>query len=139
MSIVQSLPNLEVLNILEHAFLGPKWETGDVPFQQLKFLKLQGLKIEQWDASSTNFPCLTQLVLDACRHLKEIPLEIGYISTLELIDVDDSNSAVVESLVEIREEQQNFGNYDLKINVRKKMHRLLFYKKLRGLAWMVDW
>ncbi|KAD7117470.1 hypothetical protein E3N88_04738 [Mikania micrantha] len=139
MSIVQSLPNLEVLNILEHAFLGPKWETGDIPFQKLKFLKLQGLKIEQWDASSTNFPCLTHLVLDACRHLKEIPLDIGYISALELIDVDDSNNTVVESLVEIQEEQQNFGNYDLKINVRKELHRLPFYKKLRGLAWIFDW
>ncbi|KAD7117463.1 hypothetical protein E3N88_04731 [Mikania micrantha] len=93
LSIVQSLPNLEVLNILVHAFLGPKWEN----------------------------------VLDACRHLKEIPLEIGYISTLELIDVNDSNNAVVESLVEIQEEQQNFGNYDLKINVRKELNRLPLY------------
>ncbi|KAI3732212.1 hypothetical protein L1987_63411 [Smallanthus sonchifolius] len=138
-SIVQSLPNLEVLNILEHAFLGPKWETGEVPFRQLKFLKLQGLYIEQWEASSTCFPCLTHLVLHTCRYLKEIPLEIGCISTLELIDVDDSSSTVVESLQEIQEEQQNFGNYDLKINVRKELHRLAFYRKLRGLAWMVDW
>ncbi|KAD7117459.1 hypothetical protein E3N88_04727 [Mikania micrantha] len=68
-----------------------------------------------------------------------LPLSYRITCSLKLIDVDDSNSAVVESLVEIREEQQNFGNYDLKINVRKKMHRLLFYKKLRGLAWMVDW
>ncbi|KAD7117466.1 hypothetical protein E3N88_04734 [Mikania micrantha] len=93
MSIVQSLPNLEVLNILGHAFLGPKWET-------------------------------------------EVPLEIGYISTLELIEVDDSNSAVVESLVEIQEEQQNFGNYDLKIKVRKELNRLPLYKTLhRWQAW----
>ncbi|KAI3818938.1 hypothetical protein L1987_12760 [Smallanthus sonchifolius] len=108
-SIVQSLPNLE------------------------------GLYIEQWEASSICFPCLTHLVLHTCRYLKEIPLEIGYISTLELIDVDDSNSAVVESLEEIQEEQQNFGNYDLKINVRKELHQLAFYRKLRGLAWTVDW
>ncbi|XP_035834683.1 putative late blight resistance protein homolog R1A-10 [Helianthus annuus] len=139
MSIVQSLPNLEVLKILDHAFMGPKWETDDVPFQQLKYLKLQTLHIEQWEASSINFPCLTHLVLGACRYLEEIPLEIGYISTLELIDVDDSNNAIIESLEEIQEEQQNFGNYGLKINVRKELHNLAYYRKLRGLAWIVDW
>ncbi|KAJ0780926.1 putative P-loop containing nucleoside triphosphate hydrolase, leucine-rich repeat domain superfamily [Helianthus annuus] len=138
-SIVQSLPNLEVLNILEQAFMGPIWETTDVPFQQLKFLKLHGLNIEQWEASSINFPCLTHLVLDTCRYLQGIPLEIGDISTLELIDVDDSSKGVVESLDIIQEEQENFGNYNLKINVRKELRRLTLSRKLNGLAWMVDW
>ncbi|KAF5778557.1 putative P-loop containing nucleoside triphosphate hydrolase, leucine-rich repeat domain superfamily [Helianthus annuus] len=120
MSIVQSLPNLEVLKILDNAFLGPRWETGESEFQQLKYLKLQGLCIQHWEASSINFPCLKQLVLDRCKHLEEIPLELGDIPTLQLIDVDDYNNSVIESLGRIWEEQQNLGNYDLKINVRRR-------------------
>ncbi|PWA95772.1 NB-ARC domains-containing protein [Artemisia annua] len=139
MSIIQMLPNLEVLKILEHAFLGPTWETGEVQFQKLKFLKLQGLNIKHWEASCINFPCLTHLVLDVCQYLEAIPLEIGDIPTLELIDIDDSSSLIFASLSKIQEEQQNFGNYDLKINVRKVIHRLSLYRKLRGVAWMVDW
>ncbi|KAK9051917.1 hypothetical protein SSX86_028545 [Deinandra increscens subsp. villosa] len=119
-SILQSLPNLEVLKILDNAFLGPKWETGEYVFQQLKYLKLQGLEIQNWEASSINFPCLRRLVLDRCELLEEIPLELGDIPTLELIDVDDYNNFVIESLDIIWEEQQNLGNYDLKINVRRR-------------------
>ncbi|XP_076944262.1 putative late blight resistance protein homolog R1B-17 [Bidens hawaiensis] len=119
MSIVQSLPNLEVLKILDNAFLGPRWETGDSKFQQLKYLKLQGLYIQHWEVSTINFPRLKHLVLDRCNHLEEIPLELGDIPTLELIDIDDHNSFVIESLERICEEQQNLGNYYLKINIRR--------------------
>ncbi|KAI3515250.1 hypothetical protein L1887_14059 [Cichorium endivia] len=117
--IIQSLPNLEELNLLDNAFEGPQWDTGEEQFRQLKFLKLQNLDIQQWQASNINFPHLKRLVVLKCNHLEEIPLEIGDISTLELIETDDIRS-IVESLDRIQEEQHNVGNYELKISVHRQ-------------------
>jgi len=55
-----------------------------------------------------------------CEDLEEIPLEIGEITTLELIEVDDSSNSVVESIERIQQEQHDLGNYELKITVNRK-------------------
>ncbi|KAI3795563.1 hypothetical protein L1987_38218 [Smallanthus sonchifolius] len=117
MSKIQWLPNLEVLKLLNYAFEGPSWNTGDGQFRQLKFLKLQNLDIQQWNAYSTNFPCLQRLVLLECYYLTGIPDEVGDIPTLETINVDKRNHSVVKSANKIQEDQQAMGNYELKINV----------------------
>ncbi|KAK9051915.1 hypothetical protein SSX86_028543 [Deinandra increscens subsp. villosa] len=119
MSGIQSLPHLEVLRLLRGAFVGSQWDAGEEPFRQLKFLQLQGLDIKQWEASSTNFPCLRQLVVQNCDYLKEIPIEIGYIPTLEHIIINTCQNSLVDSVDKIQEEQYNEGNFDLKITVRK--------------------
>ncbi|KAI3736406.1 hypothetical protein L6452_15945 [Arctium lappa] len=117
MSKIQWLPNLEVLKLLNYAFEGPSWDTREGQFRQLKFLKLQNLDIQQWDAYSSNFPCLKRLVLLECYYLKGIPDEVGDIPTLEMIDIDKRNHSLVESANKIREEQHTMGNYELKVNV----------------------
>ncbi|GKD85987.1 disease resistance protein [Tanacetum coccineum] len=117
MSTIQSLPNLEILKLLNYAFEGPTWDTGEGQFRQLKFLKLQNLDIHQWEAYSTTFPCLTKLVLLECYYLKGIPEEVGEIPTLEMIDIDKRNHSLVKSTTRIREQQHAMGNYELKINV----------------------
>ncbi|PWA92048.1 Disease resistance protein [Artemisia annua] len=118
MSIIQSLPNLEVLKLSEDAFEGSLWKTDDeAQFPQLKFLRLELLKIKQWEAYSINFPCLKELQLVKCYDLKEIPLEIGDIPTLELIKIDCCSRSVVESIKRIQVDQYDVGNYDLKIYV----------------------
>ncbi|CAH1412649.1 unnamed protein product [Lactuca virosa] len=58
-------------------------------------------------------------VLLKCNYLEEVPLEIGDISTLELIETDDITS-IVESLDRMQEEQHNVGNYDLEIRVHRQ-------------------
>ena len=117
MSNIQWLPNLEVLKLLNYAFEGPLWDTGVGQFHQLKFLKLQNLDIQNWDASRTNFPGLKRLVLLECYYLKGIPEEIGSIPTLEIIDIDKRNHFVVKSADIIQQDQRTMGNYELKINV----------------------
>ncbi|KAJ0667841.1 putative virus X resistance protein-like, coiled-coil [Helianthus annuus] len=117
MSNIQWLPNLEVLKLLNYAFEGPLWDTGEGQFRQLKFLKLQNLDIQQWNAYSTNFPCLKRLVLLECHYLTGIPDEVGDIHTLETIDVDKRNHFVVKSANKIQEEQHAMGNYEFKMNV----------------------
>nr|XP_043612852.1 putative late blight resistance protein homolog R1B-16 [Erigeron canadensis] len=117
MSNIQWLPNLEVLKLLNYAFEGPSWDTGEGQFRQLKFLKLQNLDIHQWEAYSNNFPCLKRLALLECYYLTGIPEGVGGIPTLEMIDIDKRNHSVVKSANKILEKQHALGNYELKVNV----------------------
>ncbi|XP_059638545.1 putative disease resistance RPP13-like protein 3 [Cornus florida] len=73
MSILGSLPNLEVLKLSYKAFEGPSWSTSDGEFRKLQFLKLHGLDIRQWNTSSSHFPSLQTFLLDDCELLEEIP------------------------------------------------------------------
>ncbi|KAI3515245.1 hypothetical protein L1887_14047 [Cichorium endivia] len=117
MSIIQSLPNLEALRLIDNAFDGTLWETGDEQFQQLKFLTLKELHIRRWEASCINFPCLKRFRVVKCNDLEEIPLEIGDISTLEFLEADGCGASLNTSLGNIRQEQDDTGNYELKIKV----------------------
>ncbi|KAJ0447690.1 putative leucine-rich repeat domain superfamily [Helianthus annuus] len=116
MSFIQSLPNLQVLKLHYDAFVGSCWNTDEKEFQQLKFLRLMGLDIKQWEACSISFPCLRQLEIFWCSDLEEIPLEIGDIPTLELIKIEGCRPCVGESVRRIEEEQRDLGNFNLKIH-----------------------
>ncbi|KAJ0430166.1 putative P-loop containing nucleoside triphosphate hydrolase, leucine-rich repeat domain superfamily [Helianthus annuus] len=117
MSIIQSLPNLQVLKLGRISFSGTCWNTAEHVFPQLKFLRLEGLNIKLWEAYSRSFPCLKHLEVIRCYNLEEIPLEIGDIPTLELIIINKCRQCVGESVRRIQEGQRDLGNYDLKINV----------------------
>ncbi|XP_059650662.1 putative late blight resistance protein homolog R1A-10 [Cornus florida] len=111
MSIFGSLPNLEVLKLSYKAFEGPSWSTSDGEFRKLKFLKLRGLDIRQWNTSSSHFPSLQTLLLDDCELLEEIPSSLGDVSTLEMIQVRWCNRSTENSDQQIQEEQKIMG-YD---------------------------
>ncbi|KAL7589890.1 hypothetical protein Lser_V15G40187 [Lactuca serriola] len=119
-SIVQSLPNLEALIIKDNGFEGTLWKTGEEQFQRLKFLRLEELSIKQWEASSINFPCLEKLQVLKCVDLGEIPLELGDISTLMYIHIENCGASLLESVRQFRQEQDDAGNYELKIKVDGK-------------------
>ncbi|KAI3795565.1 hypothetical protein L1987_38220 [Smallanthus sonchifolius] len=121
MLIIQSLPNLQVLKLVDDAFKGSYWNTYEQDFQQLKFLRLQGLNIEQWEAYSTSFPCLSQLEVYYCEVLEETPLEIGDIPSLELIQIKGYRHSVGESVRRIQEEQNDLGNYHLRIDISHEL------------------
>ncbi|KAJ9553989.1 hypothetical protein OSB04_018034 [Centaurea solstitialis] len=129
MSMIQLLPNLEVLKLQGGFFkkgtgrdffktgTGREWDACEQQFPQLKFLMLNHFDIKQWKAASTSFPCLKQLSVSYCKHLEEIPFEIGEIITLELIEIEDCSNSVVESVKRIQQEQQDVGNDELKITI----------------------
>ncbi|KAJ9552086.1 hypothetical protein OSB04_016131 [Centaurea solstitialis] len=118
MLVIHALPNLEVLKLIDNAFQGSQWDACEQQFRQLKFLRLEELNIEHWEAYSASFPCLRRLALWDCNNLKGVPLQIGDILTLELIETNKGiPSAVMESVKRILREQRDDGNTLLKIIV----------------------
>ncbi|KAM7463381.1 hypothetical protein LguiA_031502 [Lonicera macranthoides] len=76
------------MTVMEDSFFKELvWETSKGRFSQLKFLKIQVAKLKQWIASSDDFPSLEQLLLDSCGDLEEIPIGLGDIRTLEMIEL----------------------------------------------------
>ncbi|KAL8557541.1 hypothetical protein ACS0TY_004834 [Phlomoides rotata] len=92
MSVIGSLPGLEVLKLIHFAFRdgsSETWETADGEFPQPRFLLIQESFLKVWITECSQFPRLKCLVLRRCLSLREIPDVIGEIPKLELIDVDD--------------------------------------------------
>ncbi|KAK4427893.1 putative late blight resistance proteinR1B-8 [Sesamum alatum] len=115
MNEVGKLPNLEVLKLRKCYFQSGKWEVDDDEFCRLQFLLMEGLELVNWAADDTRFPRLEHLVIRRCRELEEIPLAIGEIPTLKVIEVDEYNPSVVASAREIQEAQLDNGNDDLQV------------------------
>ncbi|KAL3510351.1 hypothetical protein ACH5RR_029752 [Cinchona calisaya] len=115
MSIIGSLPKLEVLKIKDNFFSGPRWETCEGGFLHLKFLKLSHLDLQEWIATADDFPSLERLVLNGCFDLAEIPSAIGDICTLQAIEVYRSSKSPVDSARQIEESQRSWGNDELKL------------------------
>ncbi|KAL2490426.1 Disease resistance RPP8-like protein 3 [Abeliophyllum distichum] len=110
MTIVGSLPNLQVLKLLCVSFVGLEWKPNEGEFLQLKYLLLDRIYLENWIANSTHFPSLERLVIESCPNLKEIPFGIGEIPTLESIEVSNfCRDSVVASAKQIQEEKQELG------------------------------
>ncbi|CAI9116414.1 OLC1v1017550C1 [Oldenlandia corymbosa var. corymbosa] len=108
--IGRQLPNLEVLKLLNKAFEGQQWDMIDGEFQKLKFLKLDFLEIEVWNACAEHLPCLEQLVVSSCPQLMEIPSSFGEISTLQSIEVKWCSPSAITSVNQILELQLDLGN-----------------------------
>ncbi|KAL8499371.1 hypothetical protein ACS0TY_022371 [Phlomoides rotata] len=118
LSVVGRLECLEVLNLLRNAFVGERWDTRGCEFQKLRFLKLRGLfSLREWNvASDEHFPKLQQLILIHCTNLQEIPSELGDITALELLEVQEGcPKSVAESAERIKEEQRDMGNEELRV------------------------
>ncbi|KAL2528397.1 putative late blight resistance protein-like protein R1A-6 [Forsythia ovata] len=115
MSTIGKLPNLEILKLKFVDFVGENWNTNDDEFQKLKFLKLSDLKFEHWNTSEDHFPTLERLVLESCNYLKSIPSALGYIPTLQMIEVHSCGKIVRESAMKIKEEQEENGNEELEV------------------------
>ncbi|KAL0356361.1 UNVERIFIED_CONTAM: putative late blight resistance proteinR1A-10 [Sesamum radiatum] len=117
MSIIGSLPHLEVLKLKRFAFMGEVWEPVEGEFCRLKFLLIEETNLVQWIAENAHFPCLEHLIVRECRDLEAIPSSIGDIATLEMIDIDDCNSSAVVSVELILEEQRDMENNVLQVRV----------------------
>lgn len=119
MTIIGSLPNLRVLKLRDFACSGNTWETNEGEFPELRFLLIDKSDLRHWTSESSHFPCLECLVLHRCTALREIPEGFGEIPTLELIEVDLGNRALVSSAKLIQEEQESWGNDGIQVRCVK--------------------
>ncbi|KZV46036.1 hypothetical protein F511_11352 [Dorcoceras hygrometricum] len=135
MTMIGSLPHLEVLKLEWESFCGPKWIPVEGEFLCLKFLLVQYCKdLVYWTADRTHFPHLEHLVLEGLYNLKDIPLDIGEIPTLRFMElIYCSNSAVISAKI-ILDEQESLGNEGLRARVRLSAQNQLELAEVESLA-----
>ncbi|XP_058201557.1 putative late blight resistance protein homolog R1B-8 isoform X2 [Rhododendron vialii] len=118
LSILQTMPSLEVLKLSNWACKGQIWNTSELEgFSQLKYLRLQELEIQEWNASEDQFPRLEVLVVKQCFYLERIPIEFANLNELREIEVRRSCRSVEESARKIQEERRNTRGDDDCINL----------------------
>ncbi|XP_071939038.1 putative late blight resistance protein homolog R1A-3 [Coffea arabica] len=119
MSLIEELPNLEVLELRLQSMEGQRWELMEGGFPKLRVLTLTYFKVVEWTETDPDsddyFLCLQQLNLDSTRILKMMPSCLGRISTLETIEIDHCGDRVKSLVREIEEAQKNYGNVNLEI------------------------
>ncbi|CAI9102336.1 OLC1v1000593C1 [Oldenlandia corymbosa var. corymbosa] len=121
-SMIDRLPNLEVLKLEQGSFIGEIWDMKEEgTFPKLRFLKLKGLDLARWTDSDDHFPCLQKLVLEDCQKLKELPSCLAEIPTIRMIEVSRCAKAIVDSIKQIRDTQMDNGNVDLEIRRRRQL------------------
>jgi hypothetical protein len=117
MKALAMLSNLEVLKLKKDSFIGHEWEMEEEEFLCLKFLLLESLELVFWKANPDNFPRLRCLVIRECIGLFGIPVGIGEIYTLELIDLEYCNIMTTDLAKEIQKGQKNLGNDQLEVRI----------------------
>ncbi|XP_073121327.1 putative late blight resistance protein homolog R1A-3 [Henckelia pumila] len=120
LAIIGSLPNLEVLKLIEHACLGAEWEPNEDEFCKLKVLVLQSVSLRHWRGDWNHFPSLERLVVRWCSRLIKIPSGIGESPTLAMIELEGCKDSVLDSANEILEKQQSYGNDCFRVLYHKR-------------------
>ncbi|XP_027164616.1 putative late blight resistance protein homolog R1B-17 [Coffea eugenioides] len=120
MSLIEQLPNLEVLKLRDRAMVGQRWELMVGGFPKLRVLTLEDVEVAEWTEADPDsddyFPRLQQLNLQRIYNLEMMPACLGSISTLETIQVGDCRDGVKSLVREIEAAQEyNNGNENLKI------------------------
>ncbi|XP_074285959.1 putative late blight resistance protein homolog R1B-23 [Silene latifolia] len=107
--IADMLPRLEILKLLLRAFEGEQWSTT-ATFNNLKYLRMEGLNIKEWEASDDNFPKLERLVVRRCKSLHKIPEEFGNMIYLMGIEAHWCDTSLVKSVLKIKRKQIDEGS-----------------------------
>ncbi|KAL3509043.1 hypothetical protein ACH5RR_028444 [Cinchona calisaya] len=119
-SLIEELPNLQVLKLLIDSFVGKIWDMKGGGFPKLKVLSLEQLDVMEWtdtDCDGNCFPCLEKLLLVGWLKLEKVPYCLESIPTLEMIKLKTwkGNESLASLVRRIENEQQSNGNENLKI------------------------
>ncbi|XP_073127547.1 putative late blight resistance protein homolog R1A-10 [Henckelia pumila] len=120
MSIVGSLPNLELLQLWFHACKGQTWCPIEGHFVRLKVLDIRKTYLVHWRADKTHFPVLQHLILGYL-DLEEFPQDFGEHQTLTKIEVISCGDSAKGWAEEVGEEQQSFGNEGFRVIIPQRL------------------
>ncbi|KAG5568047.1 hypothetical protein H5410_064936 [Solanum commersonii] len=96
-----------------------EWNMEDVTFQNLKYLTLERLKFSEWQVDAEkSFPVLEKLHISRCDKLMDIPDSFGDIASLKFINVSFSPH--------LRESTFNIKKYVEEMTGEDKLH-VYFY------------
>ncbi|XP_027098748.1 putative late blight resistance protein homolog R1A-3 isoform X3 [Coffea arabica] len=102
MTSIAMLPNLEVLQLKNYAFQGPKWGPTEEGFRSLKHLLIENMDLIHWEATIfRHFRCLQHLVLKSCKLLEKFPFGV---ENLQRLEVHYCSEPIENSAKEIQEE-----------------------------------
>ncbi|KAH6818136.1 hypothetical protein C2S51_001739 [Perilla frutescens var. frutescens] len=130
--MVGSLPHLEALRLEFNSVIGSEWTL----VEGIKFPGLKSLKIDicndlvKWNADSSNFPVLENLVLTRVPRLEELPSDIGTIPTLRSITLMGCSVSLAISAIRILVEQEDQGNEDLRLHVHFTHYQVFQLKEM---------
>ncbi|KAL0318445.1 UNVERIFIED_CONTAM: hypothetical protein Sangu_2000700 [Sesamum angustifolium] len=123
-TLASLLPNLKWFELQRDAFKGPEWDQIEGEFPRLKVLIIGECELKWWRAENNHLANLKTLVLRFMHQLQEIPSVVGNIPTLDSINLVHCNSSLVNSAIQILEEQQSFGNDNLQVYVDYKHYHV---------------
>ncbi|KAL0308057.1 UNVERIFIED_CONTAM: hypothetical protein Scaly_2962900 [Sesamum calycinum] len=132
--IGSSLPNLEVLK-LDNTGEGAEWSPIEREFLRLKVLVIESHDLEQWEVEDIHFSNLHGFYLRSMSRLKEIPLSIGDINTLQSIHLIFCLESAMISAIEIVKDQKEKRNKSLQVYVNLK--QVFSYSNVNSLT--LDW
>ncbi|KAK4421494.1 putative disease resistance protein [Sesamum alatum] len=88
MEILERLPMLKKLRLLDQAFVGSKMVCHASGFPQLRYLLLAGLPhLEEWKVEEGAMPNLSTIVIFNCGRLKMIPNGLRFITSLQKLQI----------------------------------------------------
>ncbi|KAG6438001.1 hypothetical protein SASPL_102934 [Salvia splendens] len=134
MTIVGSLPNLQVLKLKNYACYGEHWGIFDEEFGNLVHLLIDESNLKCWTIECSPFPRLQSLTLLRCPYLDEIPYDIGLIPLLQVIEIDDHNQSLLYSAKKIQEERQDWMQSFDEILYRRKSQNKPFKNRVSTYA-----
>ncbi|XP_057801619.1 putative late blight resistance protein homolog R1B-14 [Salvia miltiorrhiza] len=119
MTIVGSLPNLQVLKLRNFACRGQRWETSNGQFRELRLLLIDRSDLVYWRTDASHFPKLECLMLHQCRFLREIRSNIGDIQTLKVIEIDERSTRLLFWAEMIQKKQRDSGKRSFLVRVKR--------------------
>ncbi|KAG8378817.1 hypothetical protein BUALT_Bualt07G0024300 [Buddleja alternifolia] len=120
MTVIGSLPNLEVLKLKDDAFEGPEWDLVEGEFVRLKLFSIGSSNLVQWRAEKIHFPCLETLVLEQMHDLEEIPSAKQILEEQLSMGIDDLQLYVTDDVywrrryeISPRDSEEEEEEYDI--------------------------
>ncbi|XP_073121186.1 putative late blight resistance protein homolog R1C-3 [Henckelia pumila] len=118
MTIIGSLPNLEVLQMMNIKVTGfsEHWTPMEDQFLRLKYFRSSLDHLVKWEVEKEHFPSLESLILRRAQ-IDEIPSGIGEIDSLQLIELQFCKESLVDSANLIQQQQHENGNLAFQVRV----------------------